>query len=80
MEFLTPSRGQGSREERKGKAGEEEITVVEGEATNMELEGEGAVGETGMVRKGEETLVDIVGVVKNVVGTRNGELLKSLCE
>ena len=59
--------------DRKGKAGEEEITVVEGEATNLELESEGAVGEPGIVREGEVIIADSV-----VVGTRNGELFKGL--
>ena len=77
MEFLTPSREQGGRGEREG--GELEVTVVEGEATNMELEGEGALGETDKVRKGEETLVDIVGLVSNVEGKSNGDLFKGLC-
>ena len=71
MEFLTPSREQGSRGEGDWEGREGDITVVEGEATNMELEGEGALGETDMVREGEETLVNIVGVLSNVVGTRN---------
>ena len=52
---------------------------MEGEATNIELEGEGAVGETDMVREGEETLVNIVGVVSNVEGKSNGELFNGLC-
>ena len=78
MEFLTPSREQGGRGEGEGEGREGEISVVEGEATNMELEGEGAVGETDMVRVGEETLVDIVWVVSNV-GTSNGDPLNGLC-
>ena len=75
MEFLTPSREQGSRGKGEGEGGDGEITVVEGEAPNIELEGEGAVGETDIVREGEVTLVDI-----DVVGTRNRELLTGLCE
>ena len=52
---------------------------MEGEATNMELEGEGVLGETDKVREGEETLVDIVGVVSNVEGKSNEDLFKGLC-
>ena len=79
MELLTPSREQEGSGEGDWEKGEEEITVVEGEATNMELEGEGALGETDMVREGEETLVNIVGVVSNVEGKSNGDPLNGLC-
>ena len=80
MEFLTPSKEQGSKGEEEGEGGEGEIERVVVEVTDIELEGEETVGEMDMLREGKETLVDNAWMGSKVVGTRNGELCMGLEE